>query len=92
MWTTFLEEEEQQISNTVTEGKELSYTYKNYIYRDKNWEYPVCNANDDHCEHYHCTLCKRIHPKDRAYKIRLSQQYKYLELNDSNSKEGEDVY
>ncbi len=40
MWTTFSEEEEQEISTTVTEGKELSYTYKNYIYRGKNWECP----------------------------------------------------
>ena len=72
MWTTFLEEEDQQISSTVTKGKELSCIYKNYIYWNKNWKCPVCNTNDDYCEHYHYTLCKRIYFKDWAYKMKLS--------------------
>jgi len=36
MWTTFPEEEDQQISNIITKGKEFLYIYKNYIYRGKN--------------------------------------------------------
>ena len=56
MWTTFPEEEEQKISSTVTEGEELSYIYKNYIYKGRNWECPICSA-EDYCRHYHCTLC-----------------------------------
>jgi len=32
MWITFPEEEEYQISSTVTEGEEFPCTYKNYIY------------------------------------------------------------
>ena len=71
MWTTFPEEEERQISNTVTKGEELPYTYKNYIYWEKNWQCLICNA-EDYCGHYHYILCKGIHPKDRSYKIRPS--------------------
>ncbi len=36
IWTTFLEEEECQISSTITEEEELSCIYKNYIYQGKN--------------------------------------------------------
>ncbi len=56
MWTTFPEEKEQKISSTITEGEELSCTYKNYIYREKNWKCPICST-EDHCGHYHYTLC-----------------------------------
>ncbi len=91
MWTTFPEEEEQKISSTVTEGEEFPCTYKNYIYRGKNWECLICNVKD-HYGHYHCTLCQEIYPKDRAYKMRLSQQCKCLESSGSNSKEEEDAY
>ncbi len=91
MWITFPKEEEQKISSTVIEGEELSCTYKNYIYREKNWKCPICSA-EDHCGHYHYILCKGIHSKDRAYKIRPSQQCKYLKPSGSNSREGEDAY
>jgi len=72
MWTTFPEEDEQKISSTVTEGEKLPYTYKNYIYRGKNWECLICSA-EDYCGHYHCTLCQGIHLKDRSYKMRPDQ-------------------
>ncbi len=88
MWTIFLEKEDQQISSIVTERKKLLYTYKNYIYRGKNWEYPVCSVDDGHYGHYHCTLCKGVHPKDWAYKIKPNQQYKCLESNGNSSREG----
>ncbi len=91
MWTTFLEEKEHKISNTVKKGEELLCTYKNYIYREKNWECPICSAKD-HCKYYHYTLCKGIHLKDRSYKIRPSQQCRCLESSGSNSREGENAY
>ena len=91
MWTTFPEEEEQKISSTVTEGEELPYTYKNYIYREKNWKCPICST-EDYCGHYHCILYQEIHPKDRAYKIRPGRQCKCLKPSGSNSREGEDAY
>ncbi len=72
MWITFLEKKECQISSTVTEGKEPSCIYKNYIYREKNWECPIYGA-EDHCGHYHYTLYKRIYFKNRSYKMRPSQ-------------------
>jgi len=91
MWTIFFKEEEHQVSSTVTEGEELLYTYKNYIYRERNWKYPICSV-EDHYEHYYCTLYQGIHPKDRAYKIRSGQQCKCLEPSDSNNREGKDAY
>ena len=91
MWTTFPEEEEQKISSTVTKGEELPSIYKNYIYREKNWKYPICST-EDHCGHYHCTLYQGIYPKDRAYKMKSDRQYKYLKSSDSNSREGKDAY
>ena len=69
----FLEEDNQQISSIVTEGEELLYTYKNYIYREKIWKYLIYNTDNDHCEHYHYTLYKGFYLKDCAYKIKLSQ-------------------
>jgi len=65
-----LKRKNKKISSTVTEGEELPCTYKNYIYKGKNWKCPICNAKD-HCGYYHCILYKGIHSKDRAYKIRL---------------------
>ncbi len=55
-WTTFLEKAECQISNIITEEEELIYTYRNYIYRGKNWKCLICDA-ENHCEHYYCILC-----------------------------------
>ncbi len=57
------EGEEQKINRIETEGEETPSTYKNYIYRGKNWECPICSA-EDHCGHYHCMRCQGIHPKD----------------------------
>ena len=51
--STYSEEEELKVDNVKTK-EEHSSTYKNYIYRGKNWEYPICSA-EDHCEHYYCT-------------------------------------
>ncbi len=53
--STSPEEEELKFDNVKTKEEHPS-TYKNYIYRGKNWEYPICSA-EDHCEHYHCTQC-----------------------------------
>ena len=91
MWITFPEEEEQKISSIVTEGEEFPCIYKNYIYREKNWECLICNA-ENHCRYYHCILCQGIHPKDRSYKMRLGWQCKCLEPSGSNSREKEDAY
>ncbi len=55
MWTILSEGTEYQNSSTVIEGEELKCIYKNYIYRGKNWECLICNA-EDYCGHYHCTL------------------------------------
>ncbi len=66
-------------------------TYKNYIYREKNWKCPICSA-EDHCGYYHCTLYQEIHPKDRIYKMRPGRQCKCIEPNGSNSREGEEAY
>ncbi len=92
MWIIFSEKKNQQISSTVIEEEKFSCIYKNYIYKGKNWKCPVCNANDGHCEYYYCILYKRIHPKDRAYKMRSDQQCKCLEPNGNSSREGEDAY
>jgi len=92
MWVTFSEEEDPQISSVIIEMEELPYTYKNYIYRGKNWKCPVCNADEGHCEHYYYILCEGIHHKDQAYKMRLSQQCKCLDFSESNSKEGKNAY
>ena|SRR6266540_44345 len=89
--STSLEKEEQKTGSTEIEGEETPSTYKNYIYRGKNWECPICGA-EDHCEHYHCTRCQGIHPKDRSYKMRSSHQCKYLKTSGSNSREGEEAY
>ncbi len=91
MWTTFPEEEECQISSIVIEGEKLPCTYKNYIYRGRNWECLICSVKD-HCGHYHCTLCQEIHSKDRSYKMRSGRQCKCLESSGSNSGEGKKVY
>jgi len=76
----------------MIEGKELPYIYKNYIYQGKNWKCPVCNADNGYCEHYYCTLCKKVYSKDRGYKMRLNQQCKCLESSDNSSREGENAY
>ncbi len=88
--STSLEEEELKVDNVKTKEEHPS-TYKNYIYRGKNWECPICGA-EDHCGHYHCTLCQGIHPKDRSYRMRPSRQCKCLENGDSNREEGEEAY
>ena len=84
---TFFKEKNQQISSTMTEGEKLPYTYKNYIYQEKNWK-----CSEDHCGYYHCILCKEVYLKDRSYKMRLSQQCKCLKPSGSNSREGKDAY
>ncbi len=89
--STSLEGKEQKVKNMKIERKETPSTYKNYIYRGKNWECLICGA-EDHCEHYHCTRCQEIHPKDRSYKMRPSRQCKCLEVSGSNSGEGEEAY
>ncbi len=92
MWTIFSEKEEQQINSTITKGKKLSCTYKNYIWRGKNWKCLIYNVDNSYYRYYHYILCKGIHPKDYTYKMRSSQQCKYLELNGSNSREGKNAY
>ena len=52
--STSSEGEEQKVKSMKIERKETPSMYKNYIYREKNWECPICDA-EDHCEHYHCT-------------------------------------
>src|SRR6266540_3650279 len=89
--STSPEEEEQKVKSIEIESKETPSTYKNYIYRGKNWECPICSA-EDHCGHYHCTRYQGIHPKDRSYKMRPSRQCKCLEARNSNSGEGEEAY
>jgi len=85
------EGEEQKIMSMEIERKKTSSTYKNYIYREKNWKCPICSI-EDHCEYYHCTRCQGIHPKDRSYKMRPSRQCKCLKVSGSNSGEGEEAY
>ena len=53
--STSPEREEQEVK-IKTERKETPSMYKNYIYRGKNWECPICSA-EDHCGHYYCTQC-----------------------------------
>src|SRR6266540_1114525 len=89
--STSSEEEEQEVENVKVEREETPSTYKNYIYKGKNWECPICSA-EDHCGHYHCTRCQGIHPKDRSYKMRPSRQCKCLKNSSSNSGEGEEAY
>ena len=69
--STSPEGEEPKVKSMEKERKETPRTYKNYIYRGKNWKCPICSA-EDHCGHYHYTLCQGIHPKDRSYKMRPS--------------------
>ena len=90
-WSKASTEGEEQEIKIKTERKETPSTYKNYIYRGKNWECPICGA-EDHCGHYHCTQCQGIHPKDRSYKMRPSRQCKCLKDGGSNSGEGEEAY
>ncbi len=92
MWIIFSKKEEQQISSIVIKEEELSYTYKNYIWKGKNKKCLICNTDDSYCEHYHYTLCKRVHLKDHAYKMRSSQQCKCLEPNNSSKREEKDTY
>ncbi len=66
-----LEEKDQKINSIETEMGKNPSTYKNYIYRGKNWECLICSA-EDHCGHYHCTRCQEIHPTDWSYKMRPS--------------------
>src|SRR6266540_5715454 len=80
--STFPEEEELKVNNIKTEEENLS-TYKNYIYRGKNWKCPICST-EDHCGHYHCIRCQGIHPKNRSYKMRLSRQCKCMKIGGSN--------
>ncbi len=61
--STSPEGKEQKVKSMEIERKETPSTYKNYIYRGKNWKYPICGA-EDHCRHYHCTQCQGIHSKD----------------------------
>ena len=61
--STSSEGKEQKVKSMKIERKETPSMYKNYIYRGKNWECPICSV-EDHCGHYHCTRCQEIHPKD----------------------------
>ncbi len=88
--STSSEEEELKIDSIKTKEENPS-TYKNYIYREKNWECPICSA-EDHCGHYHCTRCQGIYPKYRSYKMRPSRQCKCIKISGSNSEEGEGAY
>ena len=88
--STSTERKEQEIK-IKTERKEIPSIYKNYIYRGKNWECPICSA-EDHCGHYHCTRYQGIHLKDRSYKMRPGRQCKCLESSGSNSREEEEAY
>src|SRR6266542_5011807 len=83
--STSQEGERQKDDSVETEGEETPSTYKNYIYRGKNWECPICGA-EDHCGHYHYALCQGIHPKDRSYKMRPNRQCKCLKPSGSNSR------
>src|SRR6266540_5857762 len=85
--STSSEEEEQEVENVKVEREETPSTYKNYIYRGKNWECPICSV-EDYCGHYHCTRCQGIYPKDRSYKMRPSRQCKCMKIGGSNSGEG----
>ena len=61
--STSPEGEEQKVKSMKIERKETPNTYKNYIYRGKNWKCPICSA-EDHCGYYHCTRCQGIYPKN----------------------------
>jgi len=61
--TTWANEEEKSLEPIIN-NETVPYSYVNYIYRGKNWECPVCEADDGYCEHYHCMMCKGLHLKD----------------------------
>ena len=80
-------EKERRNFKPVINNEMISYLYVNYIYQEKNWECPVCRADDGHCEHTHCMLCKELHLKDQAWKMRSSQRYKCREsIGDNEEK------
>ena len=54
--STSPEEEKQKVKSIEIESKETPNTYKNYIYRGKNWKCPICGA-ENHCGYYHCPRC-----------------------------------
>ncbi len=89
--STSLEKEEQIIDSMKIEGEETPSMYKNYIYREKNWECPICSA-EDHCGHYYYIQYQGIHPKDRSYRMRPNHQCKCLKPSGSNSRKGEKAY
>ena len=57
-------EEKEKDLKSVINNKMIPYSYVNYIYQEKNWECPICEVDNDHCEHLHCMICQRLHPKD----------------------------
>ncbi len=58
--------DEKKDFEPVVNNETIPYSYVNYIYREKNWKYPVCGADDDYCGHTHCMLCKELHPKNQV--------------------------
>ena len=69
--TEEIEEEEKDLEPVIN-NETIPYSYINYIYWEKNWECPVCGADDGHCDHLHCIMCQRLYLKDRVWKIRSS--------------------
>jgi len=63
--TKKIEDEEKDLEPVVN-NETISYSYVNYFYWEKNWEYLVYGANDRHCGYTHCMMCKGLHPKNRV--------------------------
>jgi len=64
-WNEWAENEKKSLEPVVN-NETIPYSYVNYIYQEKNWKYPVCGADDGHCGHFYCMMCKELHLKDRA--------------------------
>ena len=84
--TTWADEEEKSLEPIIN-NETVPYSYVNYIYRGKNWECPVCEADDGYCEHYHCMMCKGLHVKDRAWRMKPSQRCECRELTGGDNDE-----
>ncbi len=67
-------ENEEKDLRPVVNNKTIPYSYVNYIYREKNWKCPVCEADENHCEYLHCIMCKGLHLKNQVWKMRPSQR------------------
>ena len=84
--TTWADEEEKSFEPIIN-NETIPYAYVNYIYRGKNWECPVCGADDGYCEYYHCMMCKGLHWKDWVWRMKPNQRCECRELTEGDNDE-----